>query len=266
MGAGFDVFGMALSPRFELGGGAPPEDGHVLEPTHPAAVAYRTDGGTGELWARSQIPIGRGLGYSGAARVAGVALAMTERDDDPLQERDRLVDVATRLEGHADNVAASVWGGVTAVVGGRSVALGVGPVLAAGRIAMWVPASSTSTARSRAELPDTVRFTDAVGTIAAAIQMTLAIEHDDPDLLAGATDDLLHQPTRLARRSDAANALAAGVAGGAWCGWLSGSGPAVALWCADGVVADVVDALAAVEPTRSHVKVVTLDLDGVRIA
>ena len=60
-------------------------------------------------------------------------------------------------------------------------------------------------------------------------QLVLAIEHDDPSLLDGAADDRLHQPLRFAELPDAADALAAGVSAGAWCGWLSGSGPTIAL-------------------------------------
>jgi homoserine kinase len=92
-------------------------------------------------------------------------------------------------------------------------------------------------------------------------QFVAAIEHDDPSLLAGATDDRLHQPTRLADVPGAAAALAAGVAAGAWCGWLSGSGPTVA-FLVDG---DVATTVAAALPESGHVKHLHIAGYGVRL-
>jgi len=52
----------------------------VVGETHPADVAFRRGGGTGGLWVRSPIPMGRGLGYSGAMRVGGLLAAFVQRD------------------------------------------------------------------------------------------------------------------------------------------------------------------------------------------
>jgi len=274
LGAGFDVFGMALSLHGDVGAGDPPDGARALDEHHPATVAFARLGGSGPIWMRSSIPMGRGVGFSGVARVGGAALAVVIGADDPAvtlaARRDEVLRVAAELEGHADNVAASLYGGVVASLHGhvgdarrhdesadmsggtpgetvgRTLRLRVGPVLAAASVVLWVPSATTSTDRSRAGLGDQVSRVDAVHSLGRAVQFALAVERDDPLLLAGATSDRLHQPTRLARVPDAADALEAGTAAGAWCGWLSGSGPTVALLC-DAAVADTVEA--ALPPT-----------------
>jgi homoserine kinase len=79
LGSGFDVLGMALSLHAEIGIGPPPDGGRAGEPSHPAVVAFRRLGGQGALWIRSPIPVGRGLGFSGAMRVGGGAAAIVQR-------------------------------------------------------------------------------------------------------------------------------------------------------------------------------------------
>jgi homoserine kinase len=77
LGPGFDALGMALSLHLEMGiddGSALPEFAKVIDDSHPSLAAFRHAGGTGNVWVRSVIPMGRGLGFSGAARVAGVVL------------------------------------------------------------------------------------------------------------------------------------------------------------------------------------------------
>jgi homoserine kinase len=73
-----------------------------------------------------------------------------------------------------------------------------------------------------------------------------------------ATKDRIHQDIRLAASPACAAALQAGLDAGAWCGWLSGSGPTVALMC-DPATAD---AVAAALPTEGHAKKLTIDFDG----
>jgi homoserine kinase len=92
-------------------------------------------------------------------------------------------------------------------------------------------------------------------------QFVAAIEHDDPSLLDGATDDRLHQTTRLAEVPGAAAALEEGGAAGAWCGWLSGSGPTVAFL----VDSDAATAVAAALPDSGHVKQLHIAGHGVHL-
>ena len=74
LGPGFDALGMALSVHLEMGpviNGQVPVDAKMIDEYHPGRIAFRTYGGVGDVWMRSKIPMGRGLGFSGAARVAG---------------------------------------------------------------------------------------------------------------------------------------------------------------------------------------------------
>jgi homoserine kinase len=269
LGAGFDVLGMALDLSLDVGTGEPPAGGQPIDRYHPAAKAFATsraeaDGG-GPLWVRSSIPMGRGLGFSGAARVGGAALAAVVDSSTPADAiesaRTTILDLAARLEGHGDNAAASVFGGVVAWVDGQAIQLRLGSQLGAAAVVVWIPQTVTSTDQSRGRLPAEVARTDAVHNLGRVAQFVLAVEHDDPSLLVGSTDDRLHQSRRLAGVTGAAEALDAGVAAGAWCGWLSGSGPTVAFLAA----ADSVDAVTAALPESGHVKQLEIARQGVHV-
>jgi homoserine kinase len=269
LGAGFDVLGMALELYLDIGAGDVPDGAHSVDEHHPAAKAF-VESGIGvdpppQLWVRSAIPMARGLGFSGAARVGGAALAAIGASSDPVgalaAARNSVLDVAVRLERHGDNAAASVFGGVVAWVDGRAIPLRVGPLIAAASVVVWIPDTTTSTERSRSALADEVARPDVVHNLGRMAQFVLAIEHDDPSLLAGATDDRLHQPVRLAGIERATDALDAGVGAGAWCGWLSGSGPTVAFL----VDAGLADTVTAALPATGHVKQLRIAQHGVHV-
>src|SRR6188472_1668252 len=98
LGPGFDALAVAVDLRFELEvGGARPDGFHRCEPTHPAAVAYRAAGGARELTWHSPIPPGRGLGFSGAARVAGATAGFVEAGADLGVARTKAFGLATEL-------------------------------------------------------------------------------------------------------------------------------------------------------------------------
>ena len=130
LGPGFDALGMALSVHLEMGpviNGQVPVGAKIIDEYHPGRIAFRTYGGVGDVWVRSKIPMGRGLGFSGAARVAGVVAAHAQLHGlsmDALNAaRKDLLHASTQLEGHPDNVAASLVGGVTASASGEVVRL-----------------------------------------------------------------------------------------------------------------------------------------------
>ncbi len=133
LGAGFDVLALALALRADLGVGAPPDGARALDEHHPASIAFVAAGGRGPIWMRSSIPVARGLGFSGVARVGGAALAVAGADDEAADRLERRCDevfaVARELEGHGDNVAASTYGGIVAAVDDRVIRLRLGPVL-----------------------------------------------------------------------------------------------------------------------------------------
>ena len=263
LGAGFDVLAMAVSLHAEVGTGEPPADGHVADDHHPAAIAFRDLGGTGPLWTRTSIPMGRGLGFSGAVRVGGAAAAVVQRHGrDALHDpshRHRVLAVAARLERHADNAAASLEGGIVAVAGETVTRI---PVAFDAAVLAWIPSgTTTSTDRSRTALGATVTREDAVFNLGRVASFVAACAIGDPSRLRIATEDRLHQPTRLPGVPRSAAALAAALDAGVWAAWLSGSGPTVAMLCEPARA----EQLAAALPDDGHTKVLRIDHAGATV-
>jgi homoserine kinase len=150
-----------------------------------------------EVVCANRVPHGRGLGSSAAAIVAGVVAARAlvvggvEKMDD-----DAALRLASTLEGHPDNVAACLRGGLTLAWtdgdGGRAVDLDVTPDLAP---VVLVPGSSSSTKATRRLLPETVPHGDAVHAASRTAMLVEALRRR-PELLLTATEDRLHQPYR----------------------------------------------------------------------
>lgn len=241
LGPGFDCLALALDLPFRLAVGQaavedPRAEGfHSAEPTHPAAVAFREAGGDPAMvlrWA-SPIPPGRGMGFSGAARVAGAYAAALLDGLDHGPARDGAHLVAARLEGHPDNSAASAHGGFTVSVGERVLGLEVPPGLSA---IVWSPAASTSTDASRRALPARVLLEDAAFSVARAAAWVAAVATGDLDALREACEDRLHQDVRLDVRPDA-RAVRDHLLGRqeVLAAWLSGSGPSIAALAPDDV-------------------------------
>ncbi len=260
LGAGFDVLGMALALHAEVGCGTAPTDARQTDHHHPADVAFRRLGGTGDLWVRSGIPIGRGLGFSGAVRVGGAAAALVQRDGpDALHQDEALAEalaVSTELERHADNAAASLFGGL--VVAAADTVARV-PMAFDPAVVVWVPdATTTSTDRSRATLPEQVSRDDAVFNLGRVAMFVAACANGDASMLREATRDRLHQHLRLERVPQSAEAMRAALDAGAWATWLSGSGPTVAMFCDASRASEIAGLL----PADGHSKVLRIDHEG----
>jgi homoserine kinase len=266
LGPGFDALGMALTLYADIGicdptAPPPPPRAQIVGDTHPAMVAFRRGGGEGALWVRSPIPMGRGLGFSGAMRVGGLVAAWSQQAGagaDLAADRAGLLELAIELEGHGDNVAASLYGGVVATAAGRAIAV---PLAIEPAVLTWVPSFTTATERSRRALPAAVPFGDAVFNVGRTALLVAALAAGDVDALREATEDRLHQDLRMAEAEPARHALKGGLDAGAWCGWLSGSGPTVALLCAPGDA----DAIGAMLPAVGDVKVLGVDRQGATV-
>jgi len=168
-----------------------------------------------------------GLGSSAAATVAG--LRVFECVTEPLPES-ALLDATTILEGHADNAAAAICGGLTSVI----EASGTAPVaLRWGwphdlKLVVATPESGLSTAKARAVLADTLPRADAVFNLQRVLSFVHALDRGEYGRLRQAVQDRWHQPARLALVPQLADALALDdpdVLGA----FLSGAGPSVAL-------------------------------------
>ena len=260
LGPGFDALGMALSLHLEMGiddGSALPEFAKVVDDSHPSLAAFRHAGGTGDVWVRSVIPMGRGLGFSGAARVAGVVLGHAQRNgkESLIADRKELLRLSTELEGHPDNVGASLVGGVTASAGGEVVKLPLGfdPAFIA-----WVPETQTSTEKSRTAIASSIPLTDVVFNIGHTALLMAAFAAGDIAVLREATKDRMHQDVRFAASPNSHDAFKAALATDAWCAWLSGSGPTVGVLCAKADSARIAGLL----PKSGASHILDIDHDG----
>jgi homoserine kinase len=216
LGPGFDCFGLALSRYDQVSAQVIPDGLHVSFTGEGAdtlprderhlilramrATFSRLGGQPSGLQIESvnQIPHGRGLGSSAAAIVAGVLLALELVEDAPdgLSQDDALA-LAAEIEGHPDNVAACLLGGLTLAWTSdrRAHACSVQPVGIAPVV--FIPPGESSTEMARAALPAAIPHSDAAFNAARAGLLTLALT-GRPDLLFEATEDRLHQQYRAA--------------------------------------------------------------------
>jgi homoserine kinase len=241
IGPGFDCAAAALDLWNELEleqDGAEPDADHLGVQAFARLAA--TDG-----WSFSftdRIPRERGLGSSASIVALGlVAAAIVTGVEASV---DQLLAAGVELEGHADNLAAALAGGVTLTLEGRVTRLA--DDAPAEPIAL-VPAARVNTKESRAMLPQTVSHEDAAHTAARAAYLGAALASGSPDLFAEALDDRLHEPYRAvnapllaaAREELPADALGA---------TISGSGPTVIVWARPEAAVSVAAELARLHP------------------
>ncbi|WP_300011062.1 homoserine kinase [Pseudonocardia sp.] len=219
LGPGFDTLGLALGLHDEIEASLAP-DGLVVEVTgegagsvplteqhlvvralRAACAAFGQTPPGLRLRCRNQIPHGRGLGSSAAAAVAGSLAAAALLGRDPDAEREVLLQVAAGMDGHADNAAASLLGGL--VVAWKSTgddgadrfgAARLEPHAALRPVAL-VPDECSATAVTRGLLPERVPLADAAFT-ASRTALGVCAFTAQPSLLFIATEDRLHQPYR----------------------------------------------------------------------
>ncbi|HWH37080.1 MAG TPA: homoserine kinase [Candidatus Limnocylindrales bacterium] len=257
LGVGYDVLALALELHLEVSIEAVDAGEHVLEVDGEGAGRLAVDDSNrfltgfwrglldaGARWPgalhvrmRNDIPLGRGLGSSAAATVAGLlaagALAGTERDDE------RLLAHAAEIEGHAENAAASLHGGFVACAAGRVVRYDPPPGL---RAAVLVPDRELATAEMRAALPQTVAHADAVHNLGRAAMLVSAFASGDQSLLWAMNEDRLHEPYRAAVYPELPELLRAARDAGAVGAALSGAGSSVIALCRDDATTTVVAA------------------------
>lgn len=277
LGPGFDALGLALDLRDEVtlrrvGGGLEVSvDGEgaadvSLDERHlvvrAARAAFDRLGAQPAglaLHCRNRIPQGRGLGSSAAAICAGVtaawALAGAPRDDGGV------LALATELEGHPDNVAACLRGGLTLALSDPSGVQVVSLPVAAGlRPVLLVPPGVASTAAVRRLLPPTVPHADAALGAARAALLVHAIA-GRTELLALAAVDVLHEPYRAAAMPETAALVRAARQQGL-AAVVSGAGPTVLVLARDD--AEVVRA-AALAPAGWLAAARQIDMSGARV-
>jgi homoserine kinase len=172
---------------------------------------------------RSEIPLTGGLGSSAAAIVAGLLAADRLGGGDGAE----VFRLACELEGHPDNVAAALYGGVVVCADGRAHRLdppaGIDALLV-------VPAQAVRTAAARAALPAEVPLADAVFNTAHGALLMLGLATGDPALVARGLADRLHQPRRAHLFPRSHDLVGRAAALGALGATISGAGPTVLFW------------------------------------
>ena len=245
LGPGFDALAVALELRNEVEvvrkGDGPPVVRAVGEGEGEAPSgrdnlfvrAFEAAGGDSrglDIWMNNRIPFARGLGSSAATIAAGLAAARAMG----AEGADDLLGLATELEGHPDNVAAALNGGLTlawtSAEGPRAIGFGAPEV----GFVVVIAEQRLSTEAARAALPATVPHADAVHNAARMGLLVAALASGDGGLLSDALDDRLHEPYRAplvpllgAVREQLADLPTYGAT-------LSGAGPSVLVWCEPG--------------------------------
>ncbi len=257
LGPGFDALGLALGLYDEIEvrlrpGGLSVEvtgegagtvsrgrDNLVVRAIDAAFGAMGVRPGGLAVTCRNSIPHGRGLGSSSAAIVGGIvaARALAQGGRDRLPD-DEALTLATALEGHPDNVAACLLGGLTIAwtepFGAygerpRAVRLEPAPVLTA---VAFVPRQPVPTERARGLLPPSVPHSDAARNAGRAALLVEALTRQ-PALLLPATQDWLHQRYREPAMPDSL-ALVAALRDSGIAAFVSGAGPTVLAITAEG--------------------------------
>ncbi|MFF2633982.1 homoserine kinase [Microbacterium sp. NPDC058021] len=281
LGPGFDTLGLALSVYDELTVSALPEGEFDIEVSGQGAADVPRDGSHlvvramayayeacgrrmpgVRLRAHNVIPHGRGMGSSGAAVVAGLLAAKGLLAGDVELGPDTLLRLATEMEGHPDNVAPALFGGLTIAwvdeTGPQHKKLivhrGVAPLV-------LVPEFTMSTSLARSLQPLQVPREDAVFNVSRSALLIAALTQS-PELLMAATEDKLHQSYR-AQAMPETDRLVRALRAEGFAAVVSGAGPSV-LVLADGPGGRLVaaDIAAAATDTPWEPLMLAVDVKG----
>ena len=170
------------------------------------------------------VPLSRGLGSSATAIVGGLKAA-NECLGNPFTNRD-LLQMATEIEGHPDNVAPAIFGGFTISIvrNGKPECFSLMPKLPV-KLVVTVPDFFLPTKAARAVLPAEVPMKDAVFKIGRAAMLTAALCKGNKSFLRSVFDDALHQPYRAKLIPGMYDVFKAARAAGALGASMSGAGP-----------------------------------------
>lgn len=249
LGPGFDVLGLALQLYSTVTLEPSETDSEVIVigvdadkiPSTPEHIAFQAvelvfkRSGTKrpngfKLHIDNGIPAIRGLGGSGTAILGGL-LTANVLCDRPFSDAE-LLNFATEIEGHPDNVAASLYGGI--VVSARengevyTVQLACPPELS---IVLAIPDFPLSTKQAREVLPKSVDFADAVYNTSRSTLLIASIATGQFEMLRVAMKDRLHQPYRTSLIPGFNDVAEAAITNKALSVALSGAGPTIAAYC-----------------------------------
>lgn len=180
----------------------------------------------------NDVPLSRGLGSSATAIVGGLKAA-NEYLGNPFSRRD-LLQMATDIEGHPDNVAPAIFGGFTVSIvrDGKPECFSLMPKLKM-KLVVAVPDFFLPTKAARAVLPAEVPMKDAVYNIGRAAMLTAALCKGNKSFLRSVFDDALHQPYRAKLIPGMYDVFKAAKSAGALGASMSGAGPCLIAFAVD---------------------------------
>jgi homoserine kinase len=260
LGPGFDALGLALDlwNTFELvettgqrgiriethGEGAdilPSDSGHLVvrtmidelslhAPFDPRQASYL-------VVCRNDVPCGSGLGSSSTATLAGLILARALIDPAGIAlqvTRQRMLTRAFEIEGHGDNVAPALLGGLVVVTANDGHVIAEKLPVAPLKVVVCVPALHFLTSHARSVLPAQYSRADAVHNLGRAPLVVEALRRGDLELLGRVMQDRIHEPYRLPAIPGAIQAKQAALESGAAAVAMSGAGPGLIAFARDG--------------------------------
>ena len=285
LGPGFDVLGLALQLYSKVTLETTETDTQVVVsgvdadkiPSTPEHIAFQavelifdrsgTKSPKGfKLQIENGIPAIRGLGGSGTAILGGL-LTANLLCDSPFSDIE-ILNFATELEGHPDNVAASLYGGI--VVSAQedaqvhTVRLQCPPVLS---VVLAIPDFPLSTEQARGVLPTSVSFTDAIYNTSRSTLLIASIATGQFEMLPVAMKDRLHQPYRASLIPGFDDVAKAATAAGSLSVALSGAGPTIAAYCLDHTdrVAQQMQSAFKKHQIASDIKILKPDANGASV-
>ena len=285
LGPGFDVLGLALqlysTVSLEITGSSTEVvvSGVDVEkiPSTPEHIAFQA---VESIFQRSGvqqpkglkltiangIPAIRGLGGSGTAILGGLLTANVLCGN--MFSLSEILNFATAIEGHPDNVAASLYGGLVISVQEEehihTIQLVCDPAL---HVVLAIPEFTLSTQKARDILPKTVDFADAIYNISRSSLLVASIATGKLDMLPLAMKDKLHQPYRSTLIPGFNDVVEAATSAGALSIALSGAGPTIAAYCLNNMdqVGSRMQEVFNQHGIPCKIKVLSADLDGATV-
>jgi homoserine kinase len=232
LGSGFDVAGVAFDLWNEVEVG---EANGKVDESHLAIQAFSRFASPADysFTFTDRIPRERGLGSSAAVVALGLVAGAIAAGREPAA--DELLAAGLELEGHADNLAAALAGGVCLTWDGRIAR--IADDVPAAAIAV-VPNTRVKTAEARATLPQALPHADAVFSVIHATLLGAALARGDAQMFSASADDRLHEPYRAEHAPHLAQ-IRSDLPEGALGATLSGSGPTVIVWAEKARAGDV---------------------------
>ena len=267
LGPGFDALALALElyNYIAIEPGSPerpdPFAQEILEAYHKTrSLPFKPY----KLIVRGNVPPARGLGSSATIRLG--MLAALDKVNRKSLDLDWLIETATRLEGHPDNVTAAALGGFVVCGGAQPARTRVSSRL---KFVAAIPRIETSTRTARSILPPSVSLSDAVNNLRNSSRVTAAFLERKYEEARGAFHDRLHQPHRAALVPGLEQAIEAAERAGAIGAFLSGAGPTILAICQKSeksVGHAMVTALRKAGLDEVDVKVLSADNSGLTVA